>query len=83
MHYEYNSDQDLRWLKVGEELETVYPLPIQWTPATFKPISDKPGSYSPEDSDRSNSSYNNQKALTPPLQLDKAQPNGNEDSMLP
>jgi|SRR5687767_10806904 hypothetical protein len=34
-YYEYNFDKDLRWLKIGKELEAIYPLPIQWTPATF------------------------------------------------
>ena len=33
-YYEYNSDKDLRGLKIGKELETVYLLPVQWTPAT-------------------------------------------------
>src|SRR5687768_2024959 len=35
-YYEYISDdKDLRWLKISKELETTYPLPVQWTPATF------------------------------------------------
>ena len=34
-YYEYNSQKDPRWLRIGDDLKTVYPLPVQWTPATF------------------------------------------------
>ncbi|KAM9877585.1 hypothetical protein VDGL01_08321 [Verticillium dahliae] len=49
-YYEYNSDKDLRWLKIGKELEAIYPLPIQWTPATFmKGKDDSSASSLPDD----------------------------------
>lgn len=34
-YYEYSSHEDPRWQKTGAELETTYPLPVQWTSATF------------------------------------------------
>jgi|SRR5688572_21596311 hypothetical protein len=46
-YYEYHSDTDLRWLKIGEELEAIYPLPVQWTPATFMKGNDDSSTSSP------------------------------------
>src|SRR5687768_8289269 len=64
-YYEYTSDKDLRWLKIGDKLEMIYPLPVQWTPSTFVTNSDTPESSLPdEDPDRSNSSCDSQNALT-------------------
>ncbi|KAM9877579.1 hypothetical protein VDGL01_08315 [Verticillium dahliae] len=64
-YYEYNSSQDLRWLKIGKELEVIYPLPVQWTPATFEKDSDTPkSSLRDENSDRSSNLCHDQKDFT-------------------
>jgi hypothetical protein len=64
-YYEYNSSQDLRWLKIGKELEIIYPLPVQWTPATFVKDSETPeSSLRDEDSDKSSSFCHNQNDFT-------------------
>jgi hypothetical protein len=34
-HYEYTSHDEPRWPRTKDDLETMYPLLTQWTPATF------------------------------------------------
>lgn len=34
-YYEYSSQEDPGWQKTAAELAITYPLPVQWTPATF------------------------------------------------
>ncbi|KXJ84817.1 hypothetical protein Micbo1qcDRAFT_226847 [Microdochium bolleyi] len=34
-HYEYTSHDETRWPRTRDDLEIIYPLITQWTPATF------------------------------------------------